>query len=188
MRVGLTGKICSGKTTVGHIFTELGANVIDSDRVLKEILQKKSVQEKVETMIGSRIFDKTNWQKILADKLFSDSDLRRRYCSLLYPLTFSKMESLERKDSINIWEVPLLFEAGWHSYMDLIILTVAPSYLRLKRAIMRGMKKDDFKRRDALFLPDEHKIDKCFVIENKGGVKELRRQVFSLWNSINRKE
>ncbi len=188
MRIGLTGRICSGKTTVASIFSELGANVIDSDSVLKEILQDKTVQREVETMIGTRIFDKANWRELLADKLFSDSDLREKYCSLLYPLTFSKMKALEKEDSINVWEVPLLFEAGWHPYMDLIILTIAPSCIRLKRAIMRGMGEDDFNRRDALFLPDQEKMEKSFVIENTNGIEELRRQVLSLWNSINRKE
>ncbi len=189
MRIGLTGKICSGKSTVGRIFAELGANVIDSDQVLKGILAQRDIQEKVEEMMSMQVFARLDWTKIIADRFFSDADFRREYCSLLYPLVFTKMQDMEQRNQINVWEVPLLFEAGWHEKMDLIILITAPLEVRLTRAINRGMSESDFFRRDCLFLPDAEKVARCsFVIENKGGIDHLSREVSFIWDQIKRKE
>ncbi len=188
MRIGLTGRICSGKSTVARMLAELGANVVDSDKVLKDLLLEKEIRAEVERLLGERIFDKDNWKEIIADKLFSDERVRERYCSLLYPLTLSRMETLEDKDKLNVWEVPLLYEAGWRDKVDLVILTLAPFEARLERAIKRGMSKEDFLRRDSLFLPDEEKVKQAdFVINNDGSLEDLKEKVISIWNEINRK-
>ncbi len=180
MRIGLTGRIASGKSTVARILERLGANVIVSDAVVHELLSDPEVQRRVAEILGEdRLPDKAK----IADRLFSDPQLRRRYCDYLYPRVLEVMRSREEPDKPNVWEVPLLYEAGWDKEMDAVIVVTAPEEVRLGRALRRGMNEEDFRRRDALFSGDaEKRAD--FVLDNSGDLVRLERQVREVWERL----
>ncbi len=182
MRIGLTGRIASGKSTVAKMLERLGANVIVSDAVVHELLSEPEVQRRIAEILGEDKFpDKVQ----IADRLFSDSQLRKRYCDYLYPRVFEVMRSREESDRPNVWEVPLLYEAGWDKEMDVVIVVSAPVDVRLARALGRGMDEEDFRRRDALFNSDaEKRAD--FVVDNSDDLATLERRVKEVWERISK--
>ncbi len=185
MRIGLTGDIAAGKSSVARIFEKLGAHVIDSDKVVARILSEENTMEKIMEIL--KMNDSANIKSAIADVIFNDDEKREAYLRYLYPLVFQEMEKQERNadKGVFIWEVPLLFEADWQSEFEKIIFVSAPFDVRKKRWIESGRSLSDFERRNALFKESVYKIQASdFVINNDSTIESLRKQVSNIWKDI----
>lgn len=193
IRIGLTGSIGAGKSTVSEILREMGAAVIDADAISRDITMNDEVLLKeIRSTFGDKVFcgdgklDRTK----LASLVFSNKDEREKLEGLLHPRIISRMLEAER-DNANeefvIFDVPLLFETGLSGKMDAIWVVDASEEIRIGRLAERsGMSREDAENRIKAQYSDEEKRRRAdIIIENNGSRIELKRRVECLWKSIN---
>lgn len=172
LRIGLTGGIGSGKSTVAHIFKVLGIPVFDADNAAKQLME-------TEPLLRSALIEKfgpdtfTNGglnRKYLAAIVFKDALKLEKLNALVHPFAIAAAEkwSAEQVSVYTIKEAALFFESGSAIGIDYMIGVSSPEHLRIKRAMSR----DDITREEVIArmkkqIPAEIKMRLCdFVIVN----------------------
>lgn len=189
MRVGLTGGIGAGKSTVSALFSKLGAVVISSDVIAQEVLDRPSVQsELIEIFTPEVVKDSKTDRKFLAEHVFLDPNLRVKLENLIHPLVRVEVEkrfSQLASGQIGINEVPLLFEVGLEANYDCIVSVLADKEQRIARSVARGLTRADAVARLSVQVEDKVRIEKSdFLIENNGDLTELSLKVTEVWGQI----
>jgi dephospho-CoA kinase len=185
--VALTGGIGSGKTTVGDIFSELGAVVIDSDQLARAVLERGSKGfDLVLAKFGDAILKNGELDRsLLATLVFNDSQKRSELESITHPLirqSFAEIISSLPRESIVINQIPLLFESKGAYKFDHIITISAPEELRIERLKNRGLGFSDIKKRIEAQASDlERESISNSIIQNDKDELHLRNQVESTW-------
>ena len=185
--VALTGGIGSGKTTVGDIFSELGAVVIDSDQLARAVLERGSKGfDLVLAKFGDAILKNGELDRsLLATLVFNDSQKRSELESITHPLirqSFAEIISSLPRESIVINQIPLLFESKGAYKFDHIITISAPEELRIERLKNRGLDLSDIKKRIEAQASDlERESIANSIIRNDKDELHLRNQVESTW-------
>jgi dephospho-CoA kinase len=185
--VALTGGIGSGKTTVGDIFSELGAVVIDSDQLARAVLERGSKGfDLVLAKFGDAILKNGELDRsLLATLVFNDSQKRSELESITHPLirqSFAEIISSLPRESIVINQIPLLFESKGAYKFDHIITISAPEELRIERLKNRGLGFSDIKKRIEAQASDvERESISNSIIRNDKDELHLRNQVESTW-------
>lgn len=185
--VALTGGIGSGKTTVGDIFSELGAVVIDSDQLARAVLERGTKGfDLVLAKFGDAILRNGELDRsLLATLVFNDSQKRSELESITHPLirqSFAEIISNLPRESIVINQIPLLFESKGAYKFDHIITISAPEKLRIERLKNRGLGFSDIKKRIEAQANDlgRESISNS-IIRNDKDESHLRDQVESIW-------
>ncbi len=192
LTIGLTGGIGSGKSTVSKMLAELGAPVIDADKVGHAIYAPDgpAYPEMVEAF-GKEILaeDGTIDRKKLGPIVFADPNALKRLNSIVHPKMFQRMGEMvrelrergERKPVVI--EAAILIEANWQPLFEEIWLVSASRervIARIERD--RGMKPEQTEARIKAQLSDEERRKHAtLVIENNGTIEDLRAQVSKLW-------
>lgn len=189
MRVGLTGGIGAGKSTVSALFSKLGAVVISSDVIAQEVLDRPSVQsELIEIFTPEVVKDSKTDRKFLAEHVFLDPNLRVKLENLIHPLVRVEVEkrfSQLAPGQIGVNEVPLLFEVGLEANYDCIVSVLADKEQRIARSVARGLTRADAVARLSVQVEDKVRIEKSdFLIENNGDLTELSLKVTEVWGQI----
>jgi dephospho-CoA kinase len=185
--VALTGGIGSGKTTVGDIFSELGAVVIDSDQLARAVLERGSKGfDLVLAKFGDAILKNGELDRsLLATLVFNDSQKRSELESITHPLirqSFAEIISSLPRESIVINQIPLLFESKGAYKFDHIITISAPEELRIERLKNRGLGLSDIKKRIEAQASDLERESIAYsIIRNDKDELHLRNQVESTW-------
>ena len=200
MIIGLTGNIGSGKSTVSRRLDELGAEVIDTDQVARDVVApdtpglEKIVREFGPGVLGSSgELDRAG----MASLVFNNPGARARLEAIIHPevvrvvaLRISDYREGRGITPLLVVEVPLLIEAGMHGMMDEIwVVTVSPE-AQVKRVMTRsGLSREDVLKRIKAQMPQEEKLKYADrVIDNSGNIEETIRQVDSLWVQITGKK
>ena len=194
LKVGLTGGIGSGKSTVSSLFQEWGAFVFDADAVAKDILNNNATaQGEIIAEFGTDILNKDG--KIEKEKLsriaFQDEDHQLRLNTTIHPYVFRKIDSsfdkiLEKNEhEIFCVDAALIYESGADAHMDYVIVVTSHLRLRTERVMERGgLTREEFLRRLELQWPDEDKTHMAdYVIHNNGTREDLMdesKKVFDL--------
>ncbi len=194
--VGILGGVACGKSLVARHFTQLGAGVIDADRLGHESLDEPAVQAALRDRWGERVFGpdgKINRGSV-ADIVFattSEGDAERHFLEkLVHPriahrLTVVRDRFLTQKYRVVVLDAPLLIEAGWDRLCSKLVFVDAPRQLRLARAAARGWTERDVVRREAAQVPLEVKRRRADVtIDNSGTPRETQAQVEHFWASL----
>jgi dephospho-CoA kinase len=211
LRVGLTGGLGSGKTTVAAIFRDLGAQVMEADAVGRAMMQPgEPVHAEIVRAFGPTVVraDGTLDRHKLATFAFADGRLAELNAIVHPPVIAEQrrwMEALEKEqpDAVAIYETALLFEASraagtrdWKDRFDRRILVTAPDALRIARYVERmGGANPDAARRAALErearermaaqMPDEEKMRLSdTTIRNDGSLEDLRRQTEAVYQEL----
>lgn len=185
--VALTGGIGSGKTTVGGIFSELGAVVIDSDQLARAVLERGSKGfDLVLAKFGDVILKNGELDRsLLATLVFNDSQKRSELESITHPLirqSFAEIIARLPREAIVINQIPLLFESKGAYKFDHIITISAPEELRIERLKNRGLGFSDIKKRMEAQASDvERESISNSIIRNDKDELHLRNQVESIW-------
>ena len=186
LRVALTGGIGSGKSLVGEILEELGALVIDSDQLAREVIERGSPgYEEVVTAFGDSILSEGQIDRSkLAAVVFNESDLRKKLESIIHPLVREAAEKLARKlpsGAISINQIPLLVESDGAKRFDYVVTVSADEEIRRERLRLRGLKDYEITQRMAAQVSDsEREKIANFIIRNDGSIDELTRAVEAL--------
>ena len=186
LRVALTGGIGSGKSLVGEILEELGALVIDSDQLAREVIERGSPgYEEVVTAFGDSILSEGQIDRSkLAAVVFKESDLRKKLESIIHPLVREAAEKLARKlpsGAILINQIPLLVESDGAKRFDYVVTVSADEEIRRERLRLRGLKDYEITQRMAAQVSDlEREKIANYIIRNNGSIDELTRAVEEL--------
>lgn len=186
LRVALTGGIGSGKSLVGEILEELGALVIDSDQLAREVIERGSPgYEEVVTAFGDSILSEGQIDRSkLAAVVFKESDLRKKLESIIHPLVREAAEKLARKlpsGAILINQIPLLVESDGAKRFDYVVTVSAEEETRRERLRLRGLKDYEITQRMAAQVSDsEREKIANYIIRNDGSIDELTRAVEEL--------
>lgn len=176
LRVGLTGGIATGKSTIMRKFAELGALTIDADAVVAKLYRPGNAGHDAivrtygkEMLLPGGEIDR----KKLADRAFSNSFEAQKLNALIHPLVIAEEERLMREhkpaDAIHIVEATLLLESGGRKRYDRIVVIDVPPATQLERAIGRGMTREEAERRIAHQMPREERLRQAdYVIDNSG--------------------
>ena len=186
LRVALTGGIGSGKSLVGEILEELGALVIDSDQLAREVIERgRPGYEEVITAFGDSILSEGQIDRTkLAAVVFNESDLRKKLESIIHPLVREAAEKLARNlpsGAILVNQIPLLVESDGAKRFDYVITVSADEEIRRERLRLRGLKDYEITERMAAQVADldREKIAN-YILRNDGSIDELTRAVEEL--------
>ena len=186
LRVALTGGIGSGKSLVGEILEELGALVIDSDQLAREVIERGSPgYEEVITAFGDSILSEGQIDRAkLAAVVFKEEDLRKKLESIIHPLVREAAEKLARNlpsGAILVNQIPLLVESDGAKRFDFVITVSADEEIRRERLRLRGLKDYEITERMAAQVADldREKIAN-YILRNDGSIDELTRAVQEL--------
>ncbi len=142
IKIGLTGNIGSGKSTVSRIFATLGIPVFYADDEAKALYLLDEVKEKLQFYFSDTIFDETGKVKFdtIAALVFSNKDKLKQLTNILHPLVFENYHKwLDEKSyaKYSLHESAIIFEYGQQKYFDKTICVTAPTELRTQRVIAR---------------------------------------------------
>lgn len=187
LRVGLTGGIGSGKSSVGDALQELGAIVIDSDELARNVIERGTPgYEQVVAEFGDEILTSGEIDRAkLAAQVFNDETKRKNLESIIHPLVRKAAEELSKNlpsDAIVVNEIPLLFETNGASRFDFIISVSVQEEIRVARLKQRGMKEYEIAQRVAAQATDAQRASiSDVVIENNGSLDDLTAHVNEIW-------
>jgi dephospho-CoA kinase len=189
LRVGLTGGIGAGKSTVATRLAEHGAVLIDADRLAREVVKPGTpgLTALVEAF-GEQVLapDGTLNRPALAAVAFADADARARLNGIVHPLVGGRTAELlaaAADDAVVVHDVPLLVENGLAPMYHLVIVVDAAEDVRVKRIVEdRGMTEADAHARIAAQASDEQRRAVADVwLDNSGAVDEVQAAVDALW-------
>jgi dephospho-CoA kinase len=192
LKIGITGGIGSGKSTVCKIFEKYGVPVLHSDKIAKELSNTNPViRRELINLLGKESYgaDGTINRNWLAAKIFSDKKSRRKVESIIHPFVARERERLmsdlrRHGNSLVMLESAILFESGIYREVDTIVAVDADDPLRFDRVCRRdSVSVESVKARDDAQLNSKEKAKKAdYVIYNNGTLEELESKVRFLYN------
>ena len=192
LSVGLTGGIGSGKSSVSARLASLGAVVIDSDLVARQIVEPgEPALAEVEARFGAGVIraDRTLDRQALADIVFHDPGALADLNAIMLPRIGARTAAIEASapdDAVGVHDSPLLVEQGLADAYDVVVVVDCPDDVRLERLVgQRGMSADDARARMASQASRDDRLTVAdFVVENSGPRADLDSQVDRLWAEL----
>lgn len=188
--VALTGGIGSGKSLAGEYFAELGAIVVDSDQLARDVIERGTEGfDEVLARFGDAILSNGDIdRKKLAEIIFADEDARTDLEKIIHPriraIWDELVETAEPSD-ILINQIPLLVETDGADRFDRVITVMASPEARAARLKSRGLYESEIQRRIAAQASDEERIEIAdYIIENNGTPDDLLREVEAIYEEL----
>jgi dephospho-CoA kinase len=192
--VGLTGGIGSGKSTVAAMLAELGADVVDADKVGHEVYRPGSEGfRRVVEAFGPEIVgaDGTIDRRVLGARVFADPEALKTLNALVHPLIVAELQArLEAlraapRDTPIVVEAAIMMEAGWTFFDEVWVVTVEPETAIDRVVRSRGLTRAEVERRIAAQIPNAERRRRADrVIENDGTPDALRAAVEAAWHAL----
>jgi dephospho-CoA kinase len=188
--VALTGGIGSGKSTVGQMFAQLGAIVIDSDQLARDVLERGSFGfDEVVTMFGDEVLKNGEIDRqLLASIVFKDPKKRSDLEQVTHPLirkAFAEVVAKSAANSIVINQIPLLVESNHDYKFDHVITISVTEAIRTQRLLKRGLTADQIKQRMQAQATDHMRESIAdSVIINETDEQNLLDQVEIIWEQL----
>ena len=188
LRIGLTGGIGSGKSTVAALLAARGAVVVDADRIAREVVEPGTPGlAAVVGAFGPGVLagDGSLDRAALAAIVFADPEARARLDGIVHPLVRARAREVigqAAPDAVVVQDVPLLVETGQAGAHDLVLVVETDLETRVARLLQRGLSEDDARARIAAQATDEQRRAVAdVVLDNSGGPEALAGQVDRFW-------
>ena len=179
IKIGITGSLASGKTTVAKMFSRGKYPLFNADTVVRKIYKTNIFKNKVykKFKLKNKKNIKNKIKKILSTNKKSLKDLE----SIIHPLVRKEIKNFSKKNKnkkYGIFEIPLLIESKLMKNYDKIVFVNSKKSLRIKRFLGRGKNIDIFQLLDKRQLPPAKKKKFCdYVINNNYSLKNLKKNV-----------
>jgi len=190
LKVALTGGIGSGKSLAGEYFELIGATVVDSDQLARDVVERGTEGfDEILLAFGDEILLNGNLdRRKLAGLIFDDPVAKAKLEEIVHPRIQSALENIVSEcapGTVLIYEIPLLFETGGSNRFDYVITVSAPLEIRTKRLLERGLKGYEIEKRLTAQASDVQResIADC-VFTNSGEADLLLRQVENIYEDV----
>jgi dephospho-CoA kinase len=191
LRVGLTGGIASGKSTVANELARRGAVIIDADELAREVVEPGTpglaaiVRRFGDGVLAGGQLDRAALAKIV----FADPQARRDLEGIIHPAVRRRAAELEAAvphPSVIVHMIPLLVETGQESDFDLCVVVDVDHQTQLARLMARGpMSREEAESRIAAQATREQRLAAAdIVVHNVGTINDLRKQLDNLWSDL----
>ena len=189
LRIGLTGGIGSGKSTVAKVFEVLGIPVYYADDAAKKLMNEdEELKEKIKKEFGESIYKEEKLdRKKLAGIVFTSPEKLNLLNALVHPATLKDAETWMQKQTTPycIKEAALIFESGAHEHLDYVIGVTAPAPLRILRTMQRdGVTKEEVFARMDKQMDETIKIKLCDFVFTNDEQEMLLPQVLELHKKL----
>jgi dephospho-CoA kinase len=195
LKVGLTGGIGAGKTTVGKMFVDLGCHVIDADTITRDLFKPgQAVRALVVAAFGPTVVapDGSINRKVLGELVFKDEGLRQKLNGIVHPAILQRQKAFLDvasgidPDGIAMVDAALMIEAGtYKNYDKLIVVVAAPEIQRRRLRERTGLSDEQIEARIASQLPMSEKTKFAdYIVENSGNLDDTRRQVEEIYYEL----
>jgi dephospho-CoA kinase len=195
LKVGLTGGIASGKSTVSKIFASFGAKVLDADEVAREILLPgQPAWTRVRQAFGQEFFhgDGKVKRKQLRKVVFADPEKRSQLNAIVHPEVMKEINrraeilSSSIQTEVLLVDVPLLLEVGLAKRFDKIVVVYVGENVQINRLLQRdGISEEEAKQALKVQMALSKKVEQAdYVIDNSGTLEETRGQVERVWREL----
>jgi dephospho-CoA kinase len=187
--IGLTGNFGMGKTTVLKLFEKHGVQAISSDDLVHDILKKPAIIRKLSRILGNKVLIKGPHslsinKKVVADEIFADAEKRRLVESVIHPEVLKSINKIKSalskksRDSIIVFEVPLLFEAGFESLFDINVTVYCKRDTAIRRLLRKGWTETDAIKRIRAQMPVTRKKRLAdLLINNERDISSTEKRV-----------
>lgn len=194
IRVGLTGGIASGKSTVSAILRELGAVVIDADQLAREVVAPGTEGlAEIVAVFGEQVLtaDGELDRPAMGALVFADEGRRRALEAIIHPRVRARSAEIEAAappDAVLVHDIPLLAESGMGSTFDAVVVVDVPQEVQLDRMLsLRAMTQDDARARIAAQASrEQRRAIATHLIDNTGTLEDLRHRVTEVFESVRR--
>lgn len=194
IKIGLTGGIASGKTSIAKWFKDQGLPVFDADQAVHQIMSESTMIEAIGIEFGQEYIKEGQINRIqLGNAVFQDSKLKNRLENLLHPRVGQEMEKIinqaeSQGEKIILLDIPLLFEVGWDKSVDEVWVVYVPPLIQIERLIIRnGWTPEEAQRRISSQMSLEEKAKRADrVIDNGGTWEQTEKKLVRIWEEIMR--
>jgi dephospho-CoA kinase len=192
VRVGLTGGVASGKSTVSAMLSELGAVVIDADAIAREVVARGTPGlAAVVAEFGAGLLTPEGDldRPAMGALVFADPDARKRLEAIIHPLVHRRSAELEAQapsDAVVVHDIPLLAEVGRAGSFDAVVVVDAPVELQVARMVEdRGWTREEAESRIAAQASRADRLAiATHVVDNTGSLAALRAQVERVYAAL----
>lgn len=193
LRVGLTGGIATGKSTIMRNFTKLGAVTVDADAVVAKLYRPGNAgHDAIVRTYGPKILLANGEidRKKLADIAFANASEAKKLNALIHPIVIAEEERMmgeHAADAIYIVEATLLLEAGGKQRYDKIVVIDVTPEMQVERGVARGMPREEVTRRIAHQMPREERLRQAdYVIDNSGDERAAETETRRVYELLRR--
>ncbi len=194
-RIGLTGNIATGKSTVAQMLRDLGADVLDADRLTHAALAPAgAAYDRVVAAFGEHILsvDRTINRTVLGALVFNDPEALAQLEMIVHPPVVAEVERhiAQSRSAVVVVEAIKLLESGLAAGYDAIWVTTCPEALQLERLLAtRNLTREDALRRIHAQSPQSAKIARADIVLNTDAtLEQTRTQVLAAWNGVMKRE
>jgi len=195
LKVGLTGGIASGKSTVSRIFASFGAKVLDADEVAREVLLPgQPAWTRLRQAFGQEFFrpDGTVRRKQLRRLVFADAEKRSQLNAIVHPEVMKEIDrryeilSSSVQNGVLLVDVPLLLEVGVANRFDKVVVVYVSERVQINRLQQRdGISEKEAKQALNAQMALSKKVEQAdYLIDNSGTLEETLSQVEKVWEEL----
>jgi len=190
VKIGLTGGIATGKTTISKYLSSLGIKVIDADLIAREVLTiYPEILEYLRKTYGDRVFSGGKLdRRALGRIVFQDKEALSSYLQVIMPRIRQEIEKRleESEEECIVLDAPLLFEEGFQKDVDLTITVYAQERVQLQRLKERdGFTEEEARRRISAQMDLQEKMDRStYVLNNSGQLEDTIRDLHAILDKI----
>ena len=191
LKVGITGGIGSGKSTITSLFHNLGVPIYNSDERAKWLMSNDvDLMDQIKILFGQESYSNNKLNRAhLANIVFQNHDLLKQLNAIVHPLVKIDFENwllLQKKEPLVIKEAAILIESGAYIELDILIVVFANKEIRIKRVMNRdNVAKEDVEKRIETQLSDSERLKFAhYSIENNKDQSNLKKQVGELYKQL----
>lgn len=191
LKVGITGGIGSGKSTITSLFHDLGVPIYNSDERAKWLLSNDvDLMNQIKILFGQESYSNNKLNRAhIANIVFQDNDMLKELNAIVHPLVKIDFENwllLQKKEPLVIKEAAILIESGAYKELDVLIVVLADKKTRIKRVINRdNVSKEEVEKRMETQISDSERLKFAnFSVDNNTDQSNLKMQVGELYKQL----
>ena len=191
LKVGITGGIGSGKSTITSLFHDLGVPIYNSDERAKWLLSNDvDLMDQIKILFGQESYSNNKLNRAhIANVVFQDNDMLKELNAIVHPLVKIDFENwllLQKNEPLVIKEAAILIESGAYKELDVLIVVLADKKTRIKRVINRdNVSKEEVEKRMETQISDSERLKFAnFSVDNNTDQSNLKMQVGELYKQL----